>query len=79
MRSTIQCIIYRGEKYYVAECLDFAVVTQGKTLDAAMQNLREAIALHLEDEKLEDLGFVKNPKVEIRVESEEFADVAQTA
>lgn len=46
----IQAIIYPGEESgYVAECLDLAVVTQGKTLDETAQNLREAILLHLEE------------------------------
>jgi predicted RNase H-like HicB family nuclease len=34
----------------VAECLDLPVVTQAKTLDALMENVREAIGLALEDE-----------------------------
>jgi predicted RNase H-like HicB family nuclease len=47
-RYTIQAMIYPGdESGYVAECLNLAVVTQGKTLDETVQNLREAIALHL--------------------------------
>jgi predicted RNase H-like HicB family nuclease len=31
--------------------VDLAVVTQGQTLDEVVQNLREAIELHLQDEK----------------------------
>jgi predicted RNase H-like HicB family nuclease len=41
---------------YVGECLDLAVVTQGKTLDETVQNLREAILLHLEGEDLAKVG-----------------------
>jgi len=54
MKKIIQVKIYKGEKYYVAECVDLPVVTQGKTLDEAAENIREAIALHLEGENLED-------------------------
>jgi predicted RNase H-like HicB family nuclease len=39
---------------YVAECQEFAIVTQGGTLDEVMQNLSEAVSLYLEDE---DLGI----------------------
>ncbi|HUX99845.1 MAG TPA: type II toxin-antitoxin system HicB family antitoxin [Candidatus Deferrimicrobium sp.] len=46
--------IYKGEKYYIAECTDLPVVTQGKTLDDVSYNIREAIALHLEGEDLEN-------------------------
>ena len=52
-RYTIQAVIYQGEEHgYVAECLNLAVVTQGKTLDDTVQNLREAIQLHLEGEDI---------------------------
>ena len=52
-RYTIQAMIYPGEQGgYVAECLNLAVVTQGLTLDETMQNLREAIRLHLDGENL---------------------------
>ena len=52
-RYTIQAMIYPGDRGgYVAECLGLAVVTQGKTLDETVQNLREAISLHLEGEDL---------------------------
>ena len=30
MKHTIKAYISRGENYYVAECLDISVVTQGK-------------------------------------------------
>ncbi len=36
--------IFRGEKKYVAECLDLAVVTEADTLDDVTANIRDAIA-----------------------------------
>ena len=48
MKKIIQVHIYKGETYYVAECVDLPVVTQAKTLDELAENLKEAIALHLE-------------------------------
>ncbi len=52
-RYTIQAVVYPGdESGYVAECLNLAIVTQGVTLDETIQNLREAIGLHLEGENL---------------------------
>lgn len=50
MKKIIQVHIFRGENQFVAECLDLPVVTQGKTLDALAQNLREVVALELEVE-----------------------------
>jgi predicted RNase H-like HicB family nuclease len=70
MKKIIQARIYRGEKYYVAECLDLPVVTQGKTLDEVTQNLRKAIALHLEGENLADFDLEKESSVLARFELE---------
>jgi predicted RNase H-like HicB family nuclease len=70
-RYTIQAVIYPGDEGgYVAECLDLAVVTQGKTLDETMQNLREAIQLHLAGEDLAEMGLAPNPPILITVEME---------
>ena len=55
-RCKIQAVVYPGDEGgYVAECLDLAVVTQGKTLDGTVKSLREAIRLHLEGEDLEEM------------------------
>ena len=54
MKRIIQVKIYKGEKFYVAECVDLPVVTQGETLDEVVENIREAIDLHLEGESLEE-------------------------
>jgi len=63
MKNIIQVHIFKGEKYFVAECLDLPVVTQGKTLDELAKNLRDAIALQLEGENPADFGFVQKPSV----------------
>jgi predicted RNase H-like HicB family nuclease len=64
-RDTIHAIIQRGESAYVAECLEVAVVTQGKTLDEVVENLQQALALHLEDENLAMLGLTDHPRVQL--------------
>lgn len=63
MKKIIQVHIYKGEKYYVAECLDLPVVTQGKTLDELAANLKEAITLQLEGENLADFDLAPEPSV----------------
>lgn len=35
--------------WYVAQCLEVDVASQGETLEEALANLREALALHFED------------------------------
>ena len=63
MKRTIQVRIFRGEKQFVAECLDLPVVTEAPTLDQLASNIREAIALHLEGEDLAELGLVNDPTI----------------
>lgn len=51
LQQTIKAVIRPGDQSgYVAECLELAVVTQGRTLDETVKNLQEATALHLEGE-----------------------------
>ena len=63
MKRTIQVRIFRGERQYVAECLDLPVVTEAPTLDELAENIREAIALHLEGEDLAEAGFSEDPTI----------------
>ena len=75
MKKIIQVHIYKGEKYYIAECLDLPVVTQGKTLDELVSNLKEAITLQLEGENLSDFDLVAEPSVlaNLEVDSSAYA------
>ena len=73
MKRTIQVRIFRGEKQYVAECLDLPVVTEAPTLDELAANIQEAIALHLEGEDLAELGLAPDPTVLATLELEAVA------
>ena len=42
-------IIRREGKWFVARSLELGVTTQGKTIEEAKKNLREAVELYLED------------------------------
>ena len=63
MKKIIQVHISRGDKYFVAECVDLPVVTQGKTLDELAKNLKEAISLQLEGENPADFDLAQKPSV----------------
>ncbi len=41
-------IINQENKWYVARCVELGVVSQGKTIEEAQENLKEAVALYLE-------------------------------
>ena len=70
MHHTIKAFVHKGENYYVAECLEIAVVTQGKTLDETMDNLKEGVALHLEGEDPADFDLAPNPSLLVTLELE---------
>ncbi len=74
MKRVVQARIFKGERLYVAECLDLAVVTQAVTLDELAANLKEAIALHLEGENLTDLDLESNPAVIASFELDNVVD-----
>jgi predicted RNase H-like HicB family nuclease len=65
VRSTVHAIVQRDGPFYVVECLELPVVTQGRTLDEAVSNIQEALCLHLEDEDPAALGLVAEPRIEI--------------
>lgn len=44
-------IIQKEENWYVAKCIDNNVASQGKTVEEALKNLKEAIELYYEDEE----------------------------
>ena len=64
------------EESYVAECMEIAVVTQGKTLDEVSQNLVEAVSLHLDGEDPAEFGLVAQPSLAVTFELQpEYAQV----
>jgi predicted RNase H-like HicB family nuclease len=69
LHESITAIIQPGEQSgYVAECVEISVVTQGNTLDEVVQNLQEAVALHLEDEDPAQWGLVAKPSLVVTFE-----------
>jgi len=68
MQRTIKAFIHKGETHYVAECLEISVVTQGKTLDETIENLQEAVELHLEGEDLTTFGLAPNPTLQLAID-----------
>jgi len=48
-------IITKEERWYVAHCIELGVVSQGKTIEEAQMNLKEAVELYLEDFEEDDI------------------------
>jgi len=76
LQRTIKAIVRKGERLYTAECVEIGVVTQGKTFDETLENLREAVVLHLEGEDLEALGLAPDPTILVTTELEPVRRVA---
>jgi len=53
MSLKINVIVQKEENWYVANCIENNVASQGKTIEEALSNLKEAIQLYYEDEKPE--------------------------
>lgn len=47
---------HKEGKWYVAYCPELGVTSQGKTLEEAQKNIREAVELYLEDVPKKELS-----------------------
>jgi predicted RNase H-like HicB family nuclease len=47
--STFTAVLHKEDDLYVAECPEVGTVSQGKTIEEAVANLKEATELYLEE------------------------------
>ncbi len=55
MSKRFTAVITEEPNWYVAHCVELGVVSQGKTIEEAQANLKEAVELYLESFGTEDL------------------------
>jgi len=67
-QDTIHVAVRRSAGFYVAEGLELALVTQGRSLDELVANLKEAIRLHLEGEEPRVFGLTSSPRIALTYE-----------
>jgi predicted RNase H-like HicB family nuclease len=48
MKRPFAATVWREGKWYVSQCLELDVASQGESEDEALANLKEAIELHFE-------------------------------
>jgi predicted RNase H-like HicB family nuclease len=48
MKQTFSASIWQEGEWFVAQCLEVDVASQGETAQKALDNLREALELHFE-------------------------------
>ncbi len=63
MSKKFTAVITKEENWYVAHCLELGVVSQGKTIEDAQANLKEAVELYIESFGTEDLPTSLGEKV----------------
>jgi len=49
MRITATIAIHQEDDWYVAKCLENSIASQGRTIDDALTNIKEALELFYED------------------------------
>jgi predicted RNase H-like HicB family nuclease len=49
MSRNLTAAVHQEEDWYVAQCLEVDVASQGRTIEEALGNLAEAVALYLEE------------------------------
>jgi predicted RNase H-like HicB family nuclease len=54
--QTFTAVIHQEDDLFVAECPEVGTVSQGKSLEEAVANLKEATELYLEEFPLEGVG-----------------------
>ena len=52
--ASLTAVLHKEEDMYVAECPEVGTVSQGKTVDEALANLKEATELYLEEFPLKE-------------------------
>ena len=48
--KTLSAVIHKEGDWFVSLCPELDVASQGKTIEEAISNLKEAVSLYLEDE-----------------------------
>jgi len=49
MKENFTAVVHKEEDMYIAECPEVGTVSQGKTVEEAVSNLKEATELYLEE------------------------------
>ncbi|MBM3294646.1 MAG: type II toxin-antitoxin system HicB family antitoxin [Candidatus Aminicenantes bacterium] len=55
MAKKLTAVITKEDKWYVAHCVELGVVSQGKTIEKAQANLKEAVELYIESFGTDDI------------------------
>ena len=67
MKKDVSAVVWQEGKWFVAQCLDIDVASQGHTEHEALENLQDALSLHLMPPIATVLPNVKKIQLEVAV------------
>jgi len=65
MELRLSAVVSKGEKYFVARGLEIELASQGKTVEEALRNLKEAFELWLKHADSDELKVFKKADMPI--------------
>ena len=65
MKRVFTASVLREDEWFVAQCLEVDVASQGNTEEEALTNLREALELHFEPPLATNTPLVRTIEVEV--------------
>ena len=65
MKHRFTAVISEEDEWYVAQCLEVDVASQGESQEAALSNLREALELHFDEPRATALPVVQALEIEV--------------
>jgi predicted RNase H-like HicB family nuclease len=65
MKRQFAATVWREGNWYVSQCLEVDVASQGESEDEALANLREALELHFEPPQATRPSKVRTVEVEV--------------
>jgi len=57
-KTSFKASVWQEGEWYVAQCLDVDVASQGRTKEKALENLKEAIELHFEEPRATEVSDI---------------------
>ena len=72
--QTFTASITQEDKWFIAQCLEVDVSSQGKSEDEAINNLREALELYLEPPRPTVMPKIR--KFEVNIDSDEATSLS---
>lgn len=65
MKQTFTASVWREGSWFVAQCLEVDVASQGETEEEALANLREALELYFEEPRATVIPQMRQVEVEV--------------